>query len=57
MAVKSPPSGTNGESTEHVTPGAQNSTSTVPGQSAGTSVAAGQNDSEATKIVRSSPGV
>lgn len=57
MAVKSPPTGTNGESSEHVTPGAQNATSTAPAQGTGTSVAANQNDSEVTKIVRSSPGV
>lgn len=57
MAVKSPPSETNGESSEHVTPGAQNATSTAPDQIVATSVASNQNDSEETKIVRSSPGV
>lgn len=55
---QSPPSETNGSENEGlVTPGSQNATSTAPSQITGTSIASGANDSEATKIVRSSPGV
>lgn len=47
----------NSETTETVSPASQNATSTVPSQIADSSIAAGQNDSEATKIVKSTPGV
>ena len=47
----------NSETTERVSPDSQNATSTVPGQIDDSSIAAGQNDSETTKIVKSSPGV
>lgn len=44
----------NSETTERVTPGSQNATSTVPSRLASTPVIAGGDNSEATKIVRGS---
>lgn len=47
----------NREVSGRVTPDSQNATSTVPDQIGNSSIAANQNDSEKTKIVRNSAGV
>lgn len=47
----------NSEVTGTVTPGSQNATSTAPDCIANPSIASGANDSEVTKIVKSSAGV
>jgi hypothetical protein len=47
----------NRDVTGTVSPESQNATSTVPSRIAVESIAEDQNDSEATKIVSSSPGV
>lgn len=47
----------NSEVSGTVTPESQNATNTVPSQIANPSIASGANDSELTKIVKSSAGV